>query len=285
MPEPTPHRRLTPYLVATAAVLGMAGVRWLLAPLLGEGLPFITFFPAVFLASWYGGLGPALFATFASALIVSLWFIPPVGALAVTGVVGTTGVALFVLVGISTALLGESLHRAYRRAEQQIAAEAALRTSEARFQAMAESSPLGIFITDPDGDCSYTNPAYQRIAGLAQHQALGSGWSEAIHPDDRQRVFDEWYDAARRRVPFRSEHRFAHRDGSVVSTRVNAAEISDGERLMGYVGLVEDVTAQAAAETALKQSEERYRAFIEQTAEGVWRFELEQPLSVTLPEE
>ncbi|HET6837586.1 MAG TPA: PAS domain S-box protein [Gemmatimonadales bacterium] len=285
MPEPTPYRRLTPYLVATAAVLGMAGVRWLLTPLLGEALPFITFFPAVFLASWYGGLRPALFATFASALLVALWFIPPGGALAVTGVVGTTGMALFVLVGISTAFLGESLHRAYRRAEQQIAAEAALRTSDARFQAMAESSPLGIFITDPDGDCSYTNPAYQRISGLAQHQALGSGWSEAIHPADRQRVFHEWYDAARRRIPFRSEHRFAHSDGSIVSTRVNAAEISDGERLMGYVGLVEDISAQAAAETALKQSEERYRAFIEQTAEGVWRFELEQPVPVTLPEE
>jgi PAS domain S-box-containing protein len=316
----------------------MAVVRWLLAPLLGESLPFITFFPAVFLAAWRGGLGPALFATIASAIIALLWFIPPVGSLALTGTMGTIGLALFVLVGASTALLGESRNRAYRRAEtsawearaasgqaeeeavraeeeaalaveerlraeehaskaetaaaeagaalaQQLAAEAALRTSESRFRAMAQSSPLGIFITDSSGDCSYTNPAYQRISGLSQHQALGSGWSQAIHPDDRQRVFNEWYDAARRRVPFRSEHRFAHPDGGIVLTRVNAAEITDGERLMGYVGLVEDITAQAAAESALKQSEERYRAFIEQTAEGVWRFELEQPIPVTLPEE
>ena len=281
----------------------MALVRWLLAPYLGEALPFITFFPAVILASWFGGLGPGLFATFASAIIALFWFIPPAGSLALTGFTGTTGVVLFLLVGISTGLLGESRRRAYLRAEapaerareasgqtetdavQQVAAEAAFRSSEARFRAMAQSSPLGIFITDPSGDCSYTNPAYQRISGLAQHQALGSGWSRAIHPDDRQRVFAEWYDAARRRVPFRSEHRFAHADGRIVSTRVNAAEIIDGERLMGYVGLVEDITAQAAAETALKQSEERYRAFIEQTAEGVWRFELEQPIPVTLPEE
>jgi two-component system cell cycle sensor histidine kinase/response regulator CckA len=303
VPEPPPPHRLTSYLVAAAAVVGSALVRWLLAPHLGESFPFITFFPAVFLASWFGGLGPALLATFASAIIALFWFIPPVGSLALTGSTGTTGVAIFLLVGISAALLGESRHRAYLRAEaaareaqdasgqaeadavQQVAAEAAFRSSEARFRAMAQSSPLGIFITDPSGDCSYTNPAYQRISGLTQHQALGSGWSQAIHPDDRQRVFDEWYDAARRRVPFRSEHRFAHADGRIVPTRVNAAEIILGERLMGYVGLVEDITAQAAAETALKQSEERYRAFIEQTAEGVWRFELEQPIALTLPEE
>ena len=68
---------------------------------------------------------------------------------------------------------------------------------------MAESSPLGIYITDPSGDCLYTNPAYQRISGLRQQQALGSGWSHAIHPDDRERVFQEWYGAAQRRKPFR----------------------------------------------------------------------------------
>jgi PAS domain S-box-containing protein len=43
--------------------------------------------------------------------------------------------------------------------------------------------------------------------------------------------------------------------------------------------------AQMKTETALRESEERYRAFIEQTAEGVWRIELEQPVSVQLPED
>jgi PAS domain S-box-containing protein len=142
---------------------------------------------------------------------------------------------------------------------------------------------LGIYITDPSGDCLYTNPAYQRISGLSEPQALGTGWSRAIHPGDRNRVHQGWYEAARRRGPFLSEHRFTHDDGTVVWTRVNAAEISDGARLVGYVGLVENITEQVSAQEALRQSEERYRAFIEQTSEGVWRFELEQPVPVDLP--
>lgn len=39
-----------------------------------------------------------------------------------------------------------------------------------------------------------------------------------------------------------------------------------------------------SSEEALRQSEERYRAFIEQSSEGIWRFELEQPLSTKLSE-
>jgi PAS domain S-box-containing protein len=283
-------------------VLTMAAARWLLTPLLGHQFPFITFFPAVFLAAWLGGFGPALFATIASTVLAIVLVFPPLSNILLPQA-GTIGIALFLLMGAMTALLGGSRVRAQARrdalarqateaaerlveeAAQQRDTEAALRASEARFRAMAQSSPLGIFITEPAGDCVYTNPAYQRISGLTLEQALGTGWSQAIHPDDRERVFREWYDAAQRRIPFRSEHRFLHAEGQVVWSRVNAAEITDGERLAGYVGLVEDITAHARAEEALRQSEERYRAFIEQTAEGVWRFELEKPVPVHLPED
>jgi two-component system cell cycle sensor histidine kinase/response regulator CckA len=293
---------LAPYGLAGVIVLVMAGVRWLLTPLLDDQFPFITFFPAVFLAAWFGGLGPALFATVASTVLAILLVFPPLFTFLLPGA-GTLGVALFMLIGVMAAILGGSRLRAQARRDalarqateaaerlvaevaQQKATEAALRASEARFRAMAESSPLGIFITEPAGDCVYTNPAYQRISGLTLEQAKGTGWSRAIHPEDRERVFREWYDAAQRRIPFRSEHRFLHAEGQVVWTRVNAAEITEGERLAGYVGLVEDITAHARAEAALRQSEERYRAFIEQTAEGVWRFELEKPVPVTLPED
>ncbi|MFL5474766.1 MAG: PAS domain S-box protein, partial [Gemmatimonadales bacterium] len=324
MPDFSARKEVIPYLVATAAVLVMGAVRWLLAPLLEAQLPFTTLVIAVLVAAWYGGLGPALLATGLSALLGLFLFIPPTYSLQLTGRMEILRVLLFSLTGAIAALLGESRLRAQARVEaaavearnaaglaraetrraeqeksraeaaameaeealnQQLAIEAALSSSEARFRAMAESSPLGIYITDASGDCLYTNPAYQRISGLSEQQARGTGWSRAIHPEDRERVFQVWYQAAERRILFLSEHRFAHADGKVVWTRVNAAEITDQEQLVGYVGLVEDISQHAAAQAALRQSEERYRAFIEQTAEGVWRFELEDPVPVTLPED
>ena len=50
--------------VATLAAVAVAGVvRWFLDPLLGDHLPYATFFAAVAAASWVGGLRPALLAT------------------------------------------------------------------------------------------------------------------------------------------------------------------------------------------------------------------------------
>jgi len=264
----------------------MAAARWLLHPVLGEQFPFVTFLIAVLFAAWLGGLGPALLGTALGTLLALYLFIPPTFQLSLHGTTGTVSVLLFITTGLIAGLLGESRIRAQATTEASAAAaeQAAelARASEARFRAMAASSPLGIYLTDAEGDCHYTNPAYQRISGLTAQQALGKGWSQAIHPEDRERVFREWYDAAQRRIPFRSEHRFVHADGKVVMTRANAAEIIESGHLAGYVGLVEDITEQGASQSALRQSEERYRAFIEQTAEGVWRFELSRPLPVQL---
>ena len=57
----------------------------------------------------------------------------------------------------------------------------------------------------------------------------------------------------------------------------------DDGSIVGIGAVVVDMTESRQAEHALRQSEERYRAFIEQTAEAVWRAELEQPVPVTLP--
>ena len=53
--------------VAVLAVAAACGARFLLDPLLGDGVPFITFFPASFAVAWWGGLRPAVLVTLLSA--------------------------------------------------------------------------------------------------------------------------------------------------------------------------------------------------------------------------
>ncbi len=148
------------------------------------------------------------------------------------------------------------LPRALRYAIERKAAQAALRTSEARFRAMSDASPLGIFVSDAQGNCVYTNAAYHKMSGLTFEQALGTNWSRAIHPEDRQRVLAEWRAAAQGQEPFQSEARFLRGDGSVVWARLNAAGMREGRTSHGHVQTVEDITARKSADSVLRAAEE-----------------------------
>jgi PAS domain S-box-containing protein len=148
-------------------------------------------------------------------------------------------------------------------------AEEELRRSEKLFHTIAKVSPVGIFRTDKDGHCVYANERWCEIAGLSPEEASGEGWAKALHPEDREGVFNEWYEAARKDLPFRSEYRFQRRDG--ITTWVLGSAIaekdSNGEKI-GYVGTVTDITAGKQMEQALRQAHDELELRVqERTAE------------------
>ncbi|WP_313950608.1 EAL domain-containing protein [Accumulibacter sp.] len=132
----------------------------------------------------------------------------------------------------------------------------ALRNSEARFRAMSDASPLGIFVSDAQGRCVYSNAAYHKIAGRSFEETLGTNWSWAIHPEDSQRALAAWHAAARAQEPFQSEVRFLREDGSVVWTRLNAAPLADRGTTQAHVYTVEDISVRKSMESALHAAEE-----------------------------
>jgi PAS domain S-box-containing protein len=158
----------------------------------------------------------------------------------------------------------------------------ALQTHEARFRAMSDASPLGIFATDAEGHCVYTNAAYQKISGLDSKQALGSNWIVAIHPEDRERVLAESRDVVWSQAPFQTEFRFLRDDGSVVWARINSAALFDGMEPHSRVKTVEDITerkttefALQAAQKALFEEKERAQVTLNSIGEAVLATDLE----------
>jgi diguanylate cyclase (GGDEF)-like protein/PAS domain S-box-containing protein len=134
----------------------------------------------------------------------------------------------------------------------------ALSESEERFRVMSDASPLGIFLSDAQGDCIYTNAAYHTISGQSLAETLGTNWTTAIHPDDRKLAVKEWHEAVNERKPFLAEVRFVRSDNTMVWTRLNAAAINNNanQKAQGYVQIVEDISDRKAMETILRVSED-----------------------------
>jgi PAS domain S-box-containing protein len=122
-------------------------------------------------------------------------------------------------------------------------AEVALRASEARFRALAEEAPIGIYQFDAIGRSVYLNRVGQIIVGRTQEEAASMGWSDALHPEDRDRVLREFADAIAAGEEFESDYRFLHRDGTTVLVHGNATAIHDeSSAATSYIGVVMDVT-------------------------------------------
>jgi diguanylate cyclase (GGDEF)-like protein/PAS domain S-box-containing protein len=148
------------------------------------------------------------------------------------------------------------LLHALRYALGRKAAEDALLNSEKRICAMGDAFPLGIFVSDAEGACIYTNAAYQKLSGRTIKQTLGTNRSSAIHSEDRRRVLTEWRKAATGQSAFQMEYRLQRQDGSIVWTRVNGAGLCDGIEPQGCVQTFEDITECKSTEFGLRAAEE-----------------------------
>ncbi len=137
-----------------------------------------------------------------------------------------------------------TIRKQFEQERQRI--EAALRQSETMFRSLSDFSPMGIFLSNPQGVCIYTNRRYQQIVGCSEAEALGEGWREFIHPADREWVFSEWAAVveAKGEVLF-NDLRYCDRQDRVTYTRVRSAPIlNDQGEITMFVGMVEDTTEQ-----------------------------------------
>ncbi len=123
-------------------------------------------------------------------------------------------------------------------------AKEAFLSSELPDSTLAKIAPVGIFYTSDTGYCLYVNERWCEIAGISAQEALGEGWSVAIHPEDRSRVFAEWSDSITLNLPFKAEYRFKHPDGRTIWVMGQAmAQRDDRGKVKGYVGTLTDITS------------------------------------------
>jgi diguanylate cyclase (GGDEF)-like protein/PAS domain S-box-containing protein len=115
--------------------------------------------------------------------------------------------------------------------------------SERLVQALIGHTPVGVFVTNTEGECVYVNNRLCELTGLPIEQQMGFGWRTALHPDDADRVATAWEAATRDGTHFSQDQRFVRPDGSVCQVETSASALRDQDGvLIGWAGVCVDVS-------------------------------------------
>lgn len=134
--------------------------------------------------------------------------------------------------------------------------EQALMMSEKRFLEIADAGPAMLWVTEPDGFCSFLSRSWLEFTGQRKDEGFGYGWALAIHPEDRENAKAAFIDANARKKEYEAEFRLMHADGSyrwVIDA--GRPRFSMSGEFLGFVGNVLDITHRKQAEEALHKAQ------------------------------
>lgn len=161
-----------------------------------------------------------------------------------------------------------------------------LRASEDRLRLAVEASHIGIWEWDiTSGRVSWDAKKHD-IFGLADGSFAGTteAFFELVYPDDRAALQTALAEALQRGVPYENEFRITGAAGGVrwISNLGQISRDKDG-RPVRMIGVVRDVTQRRVIEKTLRDSEEKFRSFVETTSEWIWEVDVQGLLTYSNP--
>ena len=146
-----------------------------------------------------------------------------------------------------------SINMAVTDINDRVLSEQALKRSEIRFRALAESATTGIFILQDD-HVIYANPAIEDILGYSLSELHAMDRPEFIHPDMRQKIADRAMLITRlNSIPLRDEVKIVRKNGETRWVEYSAARMNYGGR-PAVIGSVIDITDRKNKEEQIEET-------------------------------
>jgi PAS domain S-box-containing protein len=258
-----------------AVVLTLIAVwaRMALAPA-DSGGRFITPALAVALSALYGGLGPGLVSLALGMLLVNFYMVPPYGSFVFTNLAEAfwlnTWHLITQLVVVGAIALMQSRNRQLQEAGRQI------RLGQQHFLDTFEHAASGITHVDISGRLLRANQTFCRIVGYSKDELAHLSFQDITVPEDigpDLRMLDETL--AGTRSSYTLEKRYRHKDGHIVWVQLTVALVRTPTGAPDYlISVVQDLSAQKAAEEALRTSQNLMNQAQKLANIGAWQADL-----------
>jgi len=130
----------------------------------------------------------------------------------------------------------------HRLAEAEAALASEAQSAEHQFRELLGTAPIMIWLSGTDAMCSFFNRSWLEFRGRRIEEEMGNGWTEGLHPDDRDLCLETYLKAFSARQPFRVQYRLQKSSGDYAWVEANGTPRFDNGLFIGFMGTGIDVS-------------------------------------------
>ncbi|MBI2400597.1 MAG: PAS domain S-box protein [Deltaproteobacteria bacterium] len=160
------------------------------------------------------------------------------------------------------------------RQRELVSSQKSLAESELRYRTLIENLQEGIWVIDESAVTTYVNPKTAEMLGYTVNEMMGKSLFD-FKDEEGAKLLEQRLELSRSGVKQFVDAEFFKKDGSRIYVSVSAAPLIESGGYKGAIAGIVDITERRKAEEALRESQERFRAILDNMGNIVYLKDLE----------